>query len=230
MSHIHFPDGVLPFWLWAAGYGLAVLLVALLWHGGQATVQPRQFARLGIFTALMILVMTIEIPVVSYHFNLSVASAIILGPQLSVLAAFIVNVMLSLLGHGGITVVGLNTLTISTEMLVGYAVFRLCSRLRVPLAPAGFLATLCGLAAGTAAGFGIVALGAPWINRTLQTAQLAPGTELAPGVTGTHLDLTRLALLMFGIGAIGWIIEGKLTSVIISYLNRMNPELFGGGE
>lgn len=225
MSHIHLPDGVLPIWLWAAGYALTAVLVAVLWHGGQATAPPRQFARLGIFTATMVLVMMIEIPPFSYHFNLSVASAIILGPQLAVLAAFMVNVLLSLIGHGGITVVGLNTLTIATEMLVGYGIFRLCTRLRLRLAPAAFLATVLGLAAGTAASYGIITLGTPWINRTLQSAVLTPGEELAPGITGSHLDLARLALLMFGIGAIGWVLEGVLSVAVLNYLSRVYPSL-----
>ncbi|HEY3416812.1 MAG TPA: energy-coupling factor ABC transporter permease [Armatimonadota bacterium] len=225
MSHIHLPDGVLPVWLWLAGYAATALLVAVLWWRGQATARPRRFARLGIFAALMVLIMSIEVPPISYHFNLSVVSGILLGPQLSVLAALMVNIILALIGHGGITVIGLNTLVLSTEMIIGYAVFRLLTWLRLPLRPAGFVATLFGLLAGTAGSYGLIALARPYIDRVLQTAELRPGEELGPGIIGTQLDLLRLFILMFGLGAIGWIVEGILSSGILGFLQRTDPAL-----
>jgi cobalt/nickel transport system permease protein len=225
MSHIHLPDGILPTWLWLSGYVLTALVIAVLWRGGKATADPRRFALLGIFGASMILVMMIEIPPFSFHFNLSVVTGIILGPQLAILASLIVNLILSLIGHGGITVVGLNTLVLSVEMLAGYYVFRLLTRARMSLSRAGFVATVIGLALGTAVGFGIIALGSPWINHVLQSASLRPGEELPPGIEGAHLSLSRLALIMFGVGAVGWVLEGMLSAAILRYIARVYPEL-----
>lgn len=225
MSHIHLPDGILPVWLWLSGYALTALVISVLWRGGKATAEPRRFALLGIFGAMMILVMMIEIPPFSYHFNLSVVTGIILGPQLAVLVALVVNLILSLIGHGGITVVGLNTLVLSVEMLAGYYVFRLLCRVRGSLSACAFLATVIGLALGAGVAFGIIALGTPAINHVLQTASLAPGEELPPGVEGAHLNLARLAVLMFGIGAIGWILEGIVSSAILRYIQKVYPEL-----
>ncbi len=56
--------------------------------------------------------------------NLTVIAGVLLGPVLSVIAAFIVEVVLAMLGHGGVTVLGLNTLMISAEMVLGWALFR----------------------------------------------------------------------------------------------------------
>ncbi|MHB9025294.1 MAG: energy-coupling factor ABC transporter permease [Armatimonadota bacterium] len=230
MSHIHFPDGVLPVWLWLAGYAATALLVAILWWRGQATARPRRFARLGVFAALMVLVMMIEVPPISYHFNLSAVSGIILGPQLSVLAALIVNIVLSLIGHGGITVVGLNTLLLSVEMIMGYVIFQALFRLRFPLRPAGFIATFFGLLVGTAASFGLIAAGKPYIDRTLQSATLYPGEELEHVISGTQLDLQRLFILMFVLGVIGWIVEGLLSSAMLGFLQRTDPALLSEKE
>lgn len=218
MSHIHLPDGILPVWLWAAGYLLAFALIGVLWKGGKATAEPRRFALLGIFAAMMILVAMIEIPPVSYHFNLSVVTGIILGPQLSVLAALMVNVILSLIGHGGITMIGLNTLVLSTEMIAGWLAFRLLRR--IGLARGVFLATIIGLLVGTSLGFGIITIGSPWIDRMLR---MGVTEELGPGIEGPYLNLTRLAIFMFGIGAVGWIFEGMLSAAILGYLSKVYP-------
>jgi hypothetical protein len=66
---------------------------------------------LGIVAALMIVGMSAEIVPIAYHVNLSVIGGILLGPALSAIAAFIVVIVLAMLGHGGVTVIGLNALS-----------------------------------------------------------------------------------------------------------------------
>jgi cobalt/nickel transport system permease protein len=227
VSHIHLPDGILPPWLWLAGYLLTALLIAALSRRGRVTIDPRRFALLGVFSAMMVLVMMLEIPPFSSHFNLSVMTGIVIGPQLAVVAALIVNVILALVGHGGLTVVGLNTLVLSTEMLVGYYSFRLLARTGRPTVAAGFVATFVGLAAGTAASYGLIAAGSPWIDETMRSARMSPGERLELSVSGAHLDLARLALIMFGAGAIGWLLEGILSSAVLVYLGKAFPGLMG---
>jgi cobalt/nickel transport system permease protein len=228
MSHIHLPDGILPFWLWAGGYVVAALLLLIAWRLGRQQTNVKRFALLGIFAAMMLLVMTIEIP--PYHANLSVVTGIILGPSLAVLAAWIINLFLAFMGHGGITVAGLNTLVVAIEMLAGMAVFHGLRRLRVPLAVAGFLAVVIGLGLGTGASFGIIVAGAPAINASLRAPQAAHEHEEADSLLeeASHdgqLDLHRLAWLMFGLGSIGWILEGILSAAILTALNRVYPGL-----
>lgn len=219
---------MLPVWLWASGYALMALLVAALWGLGQARTQPRRFALLGVFAAMMVLVMLLEVPPFGAHCNLSVVSGIVLGPQLAVPAALMVNLILALMGHGGLTVVGLNSLVLSTEMLVGYAVFRGLRRSRLRTGRAVFIATVVGLAVGTALSYGIIAAGAPAINHTLQSAAAGGKTEIEiRAVAGAHLDLVRLALIMFGAGLIGWVVEGLLSSFVVAYLGKAFPRLFG---
>jgi cobalt/nickel transport system permease protein len=225
MSHIHIPDGVLPTWLWVSGYAITALLIAIFWRRGKATSDPRRFALLGVFSAIMILAMSIEIPPFGAHINLSVATGIVLGPELSILAALVVNVILSLVGHGGVTVAGLNTLVISTEMIVGYYAFHALMRLKVAVGKSGFVATVIGLACGTTLSFLIILIAHNWIVPA-QMAGKIPSDDLL----GMKLSLGRLAAIMFGLGAIGWIVEGLLTSGIVTSLVRLYPGLIAKDE
>jgi cobalt/nickel transport system permease protein len=185
---------------------------------------------MGAMGAIMVLVMMLEIPPFEYHFNLSVITGIILGPQLAVLTALVVNIILALIGHGGVTVVGLNALVLSAELIMGYFVFRVLTRLKLSVWASSFTATLVGLVSGTAIAYGIIALGSPWVDQVLRSAALRPGMELGPGISGAHLDLARLALIMFGIGAIGWVAEALLSATIIAYLARLVPGLIKAGD
>ncbi|MHB0999595.1 MAG: energy-coupling factor ABC transporter permease [Armatimonadota bacterium] len=228
MSHIHLPDGILPAWLWLSGYALTVILISILWRWGKAVVEPRKFALLGIFSAIMVVAATIELPPFAYHINLSVVAAIVLGPQSAVLAALMVNVILALIGHGGITVIGLNVLLMSVEMLVGFYVFRLLRKLRTRIYRAGFVSTICGLFTGTVAGFAVIAVGSPWINRFLQSA--GGDEELGPGIEGAQINLARMAVIMLATGLVGWVLEGVISAAILDYLGKIYPELVDGQE
>lgn len=160
MSHIHIPDGVLPLWLWVAGWAISLGLVAVV-----ALRVPRDEARhkvplLAVVSALMIVSMSSEIVPIAYHVNLAVVAGVLLGPSLAIVSAFIVQVVLAMLGHGGVTVLGLNTLMIAGEMVIGWLLFRaLVGALGRPrVGVAAFLATVVTLAITTTALVGIVAL------------------------------------------------------------------------
>jgi len=73
----------------------------------------------GAVSALVLVAMSTEIVPIAYHMNLTVIAGTLLGPWLGAISAFIVVLLLALVGHGGITVVGLNTLMIATEMALG---------------------------------------------------------------------------------------------------------------
>ena len=112
--------------------------------------------------ALMLVGMTVEIVPIAYHLNLAVMAGIVLGPVLGFLAAFIVNLMLAFFGHGGITVVGLNTLVVAMEAVLGFYLFRAAvsglARWVPSLRWAAAGATVVALALSTTAMIGIVAL------------------------------------------------------------------------
>lgn len=160
MSHIHIPDGVLPVWLWLSGWALALGLVFFAARRAPRTRYRRAVPLLGVVSALMLVSMSSEIVPIAYHVNLSVLAGVLLGPYLGAVSAFIVVLTLAFLGHGGVTVVGLNTLVIASEVALGWALVRggvrVLGRSRAPLV-AG-IATVLTLALSTSLLVGIVAL------------------------------------------------------------------------
>ena len=125
MSHIHFPDGILPTWLWVSGFVVAIMVWVIFFRLIKREDLGKRLPLLGMMAAAMVLGASVEILPIAYHVNLTVISGILLGPSLIYLATFVVNVILALFGHGGITVIGLNTLVLSLEGILGYYLFRL---------------------------------------------------------------------------------------------------------
>ena len=177
MSHIHIPDGVLPWWLWLAGWLAAFGLLAIASKRAERAETRRAVPLLGALSALVLVSMSSEIIPIAYHVNLTVVAGVLLGPWLGVIASFIVVLVLALLGHGGITVVGLNALVIATEMAVGWALVRGGLRMSrgrgVPMI-AG-VSTVLTLALTTTMLVGIVAL-AGSAGTTRETGTLDPET------------------------------------------------------
>jgi len=193
MSHLHIPDGVLPTWLWVAGWLVTLIAVGIAGRLAERSDVRRKVPLLAIVSALMLVAMSSEVVPLAYHVNLTVIGGVLLGGPLSVIAAFIVEVVLAMLGHGGITVLGLNTVVIASEMLLGAALFRglvvVLGRQR--LRPAAFLATVLTLATTTLVVVGLVALsGAGATERetgALDPATLSFSNPIADGVFSVGL-------------------------------------------
>ena len=159
MSHIHLPDGVLPVWLWVSGWIVAILGGMILSRLIKKDKLARRLPLLGMMAAAMVLGAAVEIVPIAYHVNLTIVSGILLGPSLIFLATFVVNIILALFGHGGITVIGLNTVILSIEGVAGYLFFRLLWKLVRRLTPAAFFAAFFGLLLSTFSMIGVVGLG-----------------------------------------------------------------------
>jgi cobalt/nickel transport system permease protein len=250
VTHLHIPDGALPWWL--IGVGWLVTLTALWIVARHVTRDPethRKVALLGVVSALMLVAMSTEIVPIAYHINLTVVAGILLGPWLSIVAAFVVDVILALVGHGGITVVGLNTIVIASEMLIGWALFRglvlLWGRRRTRWKAAAV--TVVTLFLTTLLLIGIVALGGPLATRresgALDPSTLRFGSPLAQGLVANRLiapesgpeppavPVERFATVVFILGPFGWAIEAAVTAWIIGFVADVRPALvFGGAD
>jgi len=234
MSHIHFPDGVLPIWLWASGFVVAILVGGILLRLTKKEKLARRLPLLGMMAAIMVLGASVEIVPIAYHVNLTVFSGILLGPSLIFLATFVVNVILALFGHGGITVVGLNTLTLSIEGILGYYFFRLIWKVLRRLTPAIFLATFVALLFSTFAMIGVVSLGTSHYEELIH--QEGKGIfefhlsnekeEHHPGEAPEEkVNLRQFMAIILPLGFIGWILEGVITALIARYIYRLRPDL-----
>ncbi|MGI5837116.1 MAG: energy-coupling factor ABC transporter permease [Chloroflexota bacterium] len=250
MSHLHIPDGVMPLWIialgWVATIALLILSTGRLRRGGLEI----KLSLLGMMSALMLVAMSLELIPIGYHVNLTVVSGILLGPTLAFVAAFVVNLILAFFGHSGITVVGLNTLLIGTEMELGYFLFRAGRGLVTRGIGVGLLAgavTVVSLLAGSLLMIGVVALSnvnpgiarpeATIIERGGEISFRNPfgegavawrpfGEEPEPSAP-PEIDIATFATLVLGLGAVGWIVEAVITGAIIRYLVAVRPDLIG---
>ena len=235
MSHIHLPDGVLPVWLWASGFVVVILIWMILLRVMKKEELTRRLPLLGMMAAVMVLGASVEIVPIAYHVNLTVMSGILLGPSLIFLATFVVNVILALFGHGGITVIGLNTLMFSIEGALGYFLFHLFWKVLRRLSLAIFLATFLALAVSTFAMIGVVSLGTPHYEELIhqETGKGIIGFEFGKekeghqkeGLPGQEVNLKRFIAIILPLGFIGWVLEGIITALIARYLHRLRPDL-----
>lgn len=248
MSHLHVPDGVLPLWLVLAGWAVTIVVVALALRALGGSDARRRVPIVGALAALMLVAMSSEVVPIAYHINLTVVAGILLGPALSVITAIVVVSVLALIGHGGVTVIGLNVVVIATEMVLGGLLFRAFERVlnrKRPALVAG-AATVLTLLVTTTMVVGIVALGgtraATRESGAFDPQQLRFENPFAEGVLGSELvgeeepepepgqgDIGRFALTVYILGSIGWLLEGAVTGGIVGFVAKVRPSLVWSG-
>jgi cobalt/nickel transport system permease protein len=232
MTHLHIPDGVLPPWLWLSGAAVAAMLVLLAARRMSKPRFARKLPLLSMTAAFVIVAMSIPI-IPGYDIQLATVAGIILGPAGAVIAAFVVNLLLALVGHGGITVVGLNTIIFSAEMIGGWAVFRLLSRALSP-ALAGGIAAFLAMTASAGIMIGVVALGASVVGQVPleNLVVVGPhhhvgGAPLPAGGEIRSLSLARFATMVLALGALGWPLESMITAIVVRFAAKVKPDLVG---
>ncbi len=234
MSHIHLPDGILPIWLWVSGYVAAILAGTLLFRLTKKEDLPRRLPLVGMMAAAMVLGASVEIIPIAYHVNLTVISGILVGPSLIFLVTFVVNTILAMFGHGGITVIGLNTLIFSIEGILGYSLFHLLRKMTRRVAFAAFTATFLSLIVSTFLMIGVVSLGTAHYEELIhQEEKGIIGFEFGKEKEDhqeavepeKEVNLKRFIAIVLPLGFIGWIMEGVITSLIARYIYRLRPDL-----
>ncbi len=219
MTHLHIPDGILPVWLWVTGFLLMALAVGISLYRLRTMDKVKNIPLLGAVSAVMLVVMSLEILPLAYHINLSVVAGILLGPALGFLASFITNLMLAFMGHGGITVMGLNTLLLGSEAILGHALFFVL-RKQVPVFWSAALTTVLTLFITTMVLIGVVVVS--HIDPDLIQHGHAPdmGHE-AP------VYASPFVMIVLSLGSIGWIIEAAITGAVVRFISQVKPDLLG---
>lgn len=218
MTHMHIPDGVLPVWLWVLGFFLMSLIMGFSLYRLRSMDMKMKIPLLGTLSAAMLVAMSLEIVPLAYHINLTVVTGILLGPALGFVAAFIANIMLALIGHGGITVIGLNTLLLGAEAVLGHMFFSLLGN-RLPLFWRAAVATVITLLCTTGLLIGIVA-----VSNANPAAFMEAHEHEAAGHEGP-ISAGRFAAMALGLGALGWIIEAAITGSVVRFIAKVKPDL-----
>jgi cobalt/nickel transport system permease protein len=155
MSHIHIPDGILAWWIWVPALILVVGILFMIFKGWNQEEARRLVPLAAMMSALMLITMSVPLFIVPVHLTLAVLAGLMVGPKMAFLSILVVNTILASMGHGGVTLIGLNTLIIGLEMFAGVMVFRLLSKVIATL-PSAIIATVVGLALSLSLSFGLV--------------------------------------------------------------------------
>jgi cobalt/nickel transport system permease protein len=211
MSHLHIPDGLLPVWLWASGLLLAL---ALLVRGSRLARDhsPQRIAYQGALGGLMLAAMAIPLGPFEYHLTLAGPMGVLLGGAGAFQVAFVVSAILALMGHGGLTVVGLNALVLGSGAAVANHVYGAVAH-RLRPAPA--------LALGTAAGQAVA--GALWLVVVGVGIRLDPAVASRVGVGDGRLAV--FAAIALPLWAVGIAVEAAVAFGLGRFLSRVQPGL-----
>jgi cobalt/nickel transport system permease protein len=231
MSHIHIPDGVLPLWLVIAGWVVTLGILSFCVKRVRGVSLGQKLPLIGVVSALMIVGMTLEIVPIAYHINLSVIAGIVLGPALGFIAVFIVDLIVAMFGHGGITAVGLNTLIVGAEVVLGFYLFRALRNSKLSAGPSAALATVFSLILSTSLMIGVVYVSEinaekiPYIDKKHKEEITSPVLDEGEAVITNRVNIGAFAKMVFFLGAFGWILEAVITGFVIRYVSRVRPDL-----
>ncbi|MBS3908135.1 MAG: energy-coupling factor ABC transporter permease [Actinobacteria bacterium] len=226
MSHIHLPDGVIPVFWWIVGYVLTAAMLGLAISRTKSTEARRKVPLLGIIAAIMLIGQSIPLGFIPFHLGLAVLAGIVLGPWLGFMAAFISNMFLALIGHGGITVVGLNTMVVGSEVIIGYLLYGMVRRaIARPVLPV-VLATTLTLIITITFMVGVVAIAQ--VNPALILMGEEEGAIRESVVDSpAAISLRRFITLIVPIAAIGIAIEALATGLIVKFIMGVRPDIVG---
>ena len=217
MSHLHIPDGILPPALWFAGLVLAGLL--LIWstrHAGGGG--SRLIAYQSALGGIMLAVMALPVPITAFDYCMTLAGpvGVLLGPAPAFQVSFVVTLILALLGQGGFTVVGLNTVVLG----LGAALAR-------PL----YLRTVSGL--GPARAMGLATAASQLASTIAWVALLLLSVWLTPGLVGER-EIAHSLVSIVHRGGSAIVVPMLLAAVAIEsllgyglarFLARVRPDL-----
>lgn len=219
MSHLHFPDGILPVWLIFAGFIITGLILGVSLNKLK---QDEQFVKktawVAMMSALILIAMSIPLGFIHYHINLTVLVSLLIGPWFAAISVFVVNLFLSFIGHGGITVVGLNTLVTGFEVFLASFLFYFFRRF-ISATPAIVLTTMTTLILSSAVMVLIVTLAALSIDTSQLGQYLEEGQKISSGIG------VWFAGIILPVVALGAAIEALIISFMMKYLAKVKPEL-----
>lgn len=237
---VHLSDGVLV-WPWLlGGFLLAAILLALCTR----RIDDEEIPRIGILTAAFFVASSIRVPVgpTSVHLLLNSLVGILLGPRAIIAIAVGLVLQAVLLGHGGYSAHGINTVIIALPALLARPLYRYLVRYdrdTQSMAREGFLAFAYVLHPM----FMLPFLVATFISiRSGWRQRIAPEFRAGflVGFVGVLLTAGLNAIVLVVAGVEDWrivavavfaahipiaFIEGFIVGFAASFLKRVKPEM-----
>ena len=212
---MHIPDGILPASVCIAGYGATG---AATWYSLRQINRDgnpqAQIPKASLLTAAFFVASWIHIPVppVSVHLVLNGLLGTVLGYY--AFPAILIGLFFQaiMFGHGGLTTLGVNAIMMGIPALIAYQIFQMRHWFKhqwgkITLSLFAFLAGAVGL--GLAAAIFLVLI----ITTIPGDLDVTTERNAIYGLTLAHLPLM--------------LIEGVFTAMLVTFLNRVKPELIG---
>jgi len=214
---VHIPDGILPAQVCAAGYAITGLAT---WYSlRQINRKPDptdEIPKASLLTAAFFVASSIYIPIppASVHLILNGLLGVVLG--YFAFPAILIGLLFQALviGHGGLTTLGVNAAMMGIPALLAYHIFQL--RLSVGKALPDRVATAVFAFLGGSLGLGMSAL----IFLTLVITNIPADFDARA---------ERSAILTLSVGHVPlMLLEGVFTALLVLFLQRAKPELLEG--
>jgi len=236
MSHVHLPDGIIPTVWWVAGYLISLVVVFVTLKRVKAEKVRDRIPRMAMMAAVMLITMSVPLGFVPFHMNFAALAGMLIGPGLGFVVVFVVNFILALLGHGGITVVGLNTLNVGVEALIGGTAFRLLKG-KFGSVPSSVISTAIALLLSTAlmvlflstvgvvdlrSGEGILHAEEHVEDGADRQAEGLHGDDTAYRFGGIALAGWVAVLIVLFLGIIS---ESAVTALVVRFFTKVRPDM-----
>jgi cobalt/nickel transport system permease protein len=212
MAHIHLEDGSFTIFWVAAWWLIAILAIGLCLYylRRYKKIDNRLITLAGLCTAASFALFQINIPIAGgVHMNLTPLIGILTGPAIGSLIVLIVNIFSAAIGHGGWGLVGANCLVNITEAATAYFLFKWLGKLKIDTFSRAGISTLIGLFFGNVAMIAII---------------LISGVQ---GVNQSTWDIFMGLSIIAGINMIVAVIEAVLTGYVVSYIQKVRPDILG---
>ena len=211
--HIEVADGILPLWIWLPGYIAVVLFLLIIVPGIKKEVKKTPLVAMLVALCLLAMSIPLGLPI---HLNLMILIGLLIGIRWSLIIAFALNFILASFGHGGLTIVGLNTLLLWQQSAFGVFLFRFLRKhvKRVSLA-AGisvFFSLFCSF-------FLLVGL--------VAVSQIDPVqfSHYLKHLGYVQISLKTFIILSLPVSFFGICAESLVTGFIVKFIKRVNPSL-----
>jgi cobalt/nickel transport system permease protein len=227
VSHLHLPDGVLPWWLWVSGFLVAGVLLAIISRRHREDRSDR-LALVGALSALMLAAMALPLGPLGYHLSLAPLVGMLLGGGLGFVSACVVNAILAMLGHGGVTVIGLNALITGLAAALASRTYRMLAHRARPFWAAA-IAAVTGLVGSLAAWLLVVGIASTTPGPAEFRAESRHDVEDVVLPRDTHgiawQRFGRLVALSLPFWIVGTLAEAAVAGGTVQFLTRVNPSL-----
>ena len=211
---MHIPDGFVPPSICIAGYGISG---GFIWYSLREIKRDRapqaNIPKSALFTAVFFIASLIHIPapppLTSFHLVLNGMMGTLLGYYAFLAIPIGLFFQAVMFQHGGMSTLGINAVIMGLPAMVAYYLFRL--RSRVPKKRQFWTKALAFISGASA-----VLLSAA-IFASIAIVTISPELDAATEKTAIYLSL--------GSYLIQSLVEGTFTVMIVSFLEKVKPEL-----